>query len=244
MVTGRLPFKYATPNDSLYQYIARGDYIEFWKKKLIDVSPSFMELFDNMVAYDFSQRLYISEIRQSSWMKEINWELMPLLKKEFQLREEKIKINEDNSIKKIRTENKYVNILSESNNEKYNENNNQIKETEINESKCCDMSIEEESKNNDNKCEGELKIKAKCKNLYQHITNIKRFLKKEGFIKFGGNIKKYELEVTNGEVDIFLHLQKYKDGYVKLNYHKIKGAFQSFEKFKNLLVNIRRIIKK
>ena len=106
------------------------------------------------------------------------------------------------------------------------------------------MSIEEESKNNDNKCEGESKIKAKCKNLYQHITNIKRFLKKEGFIKFGGNIKKYELEVTNGEVDIFLHLQKYKDGYVKLNYHKIKGAFQSFEKFKNLLVNIRRIIKK
>ena len=244
LVTGRLPFKYAIPNDSLYQYIARGDYIEFWKQQLIDVSPSFMELFDNMVAFDFSQRPSISEIRQSSWMKEINWGLMPFLKEEFKIREEKIKNNEENNIQKIKSENKYINILSESNKDKSNENNNQIKETDLNESKISDMSIEEESKYNDDKCEGELKIKTKCKNLYQHINNMKRFLKKEGFIKYGGNIKKYELEVTNGEVDIFLHLQKFKAGYVKLNYNKINGTFQSFEKFKNLLVNIRQIIKK
>ena len=48
-----------------------------------------MELFDNMVAFDYTQRPSISEIRQSAWMKEINWELMPLLKEEFILREKK-----------------------------------------------------------------------------------------------------------------------------------------------------------
>jgi serine/threonine protein kinase len=91
LVTGRLPFKLAVPNDSLYQYIVRGDYIEFWKNQLLDVSPSFMELFDNMVAFDYSQRPSISEIRQSAWMKEINLELMPFLRQEFILREEKNK---------------------------------------------------------------------------------------------------------------------------------------------------------
>ena len=52
-----------------------------------------MELFDNMVAFDYTQRPSISEIRQSAWMKEINWELMPLLKEEFILREQKINTN-------------------------------------------------------------------------------------------------------------------------------------------------------
>ena len=52
-----------------------------------------MELFDNMVAFDYTQRPSISEIRQSTWMKEINWELMALLKEEFILREQKINTN-------------------------------------------------------------------------------------------------------------------------------------------------------
>ena len=72
LVTGRLPFKLALSNDSLYQYIARGDYIEFCKKQLLDVSSSFMGLFDNMIAFDYIQRPSNSEIRQSAWMKEIN----------------------------------------------------------------------------------------------------------------------------------------------------------------------------
>ena len=62
-----------------------------------------MELFDNMVAFDYTQRPSISEIRQSAWMKEINWELMPLLKEEFILREQKIytNISRQNALKKI-----------------------------------------------------------------------------------------------------------------------------------------------
>ena len=79
LVTGKLPFKMALPNDNLYKYILRGDYVEFWKRKNVNISPSFMELFDNMIAFDYTQRPSISEIRQSNWMKEINWELKLLL---------------------------------------------------------------------------------------------------------------------------------------------------------------------
>ena len=113
IVTGGLPFKLAVPNDSLYQYFIKSDYVEYWKKRMVNVSPSFMELFDNMVAFDFSQRPSISEIRESPWMKEINWDLMPYLKQELILREkiinkrkiqdllQKIKIKNETNNKKV-----------------------------------------------------------------------------------------------------------------------------------------------
>ena len=91
LVTGGLPFKSAVYNDSLYQHIMKSDYVEFWRKRMVNVSPSFMELFDNMVAFDFSQRPSISEIRESAWMKEINYDLKPYLKQELILREKIIK---------------------------------------------------------------------------------------------------------------------------------------------------------
>ena len=94
LVMGCLPFKMAVSNDILYKFFIKSDYVEFWTKRMVEVSPSFMELFENMVAFDYSQRPSISEIKESSWMKEINWDLMPYLKQEFILREEKIKINE------------------------------------------------------------------------------------------------------------------------------------------------------
>ena len=227
LVTGRLPFKMALPNDSLYQYIARGDYIEFWKKQLLDVSPSFMDLFDNLIAFDYTQRPSISEIRQSSWMKEINCDLMPLLKKEFILREEKIRINEENKRKIIIDKSKSINLF---------ELNKLIYKNNI-------MNSEESTEeSNINKNQEALKIKTRNKNLFYQINNIKKLLKKNGFFKFGGNIKKYELEITNGEVDIFLNLQKYKNGYLKLNYYKISGSSESFEMFKKVVVNIRSLI--
>ena len=227
LVTGRLPFKLALPNDILYQYIVRGDYIEFWKKQSLDVSPSFMDLFDNMIAFDYSQRPSISEIRQSAWMKEINWDLMPLLKQEFILREEKIRFNEDNKRKIIIDKNKSIN-LQELN--KLINNKNIINSEEVTE------------ESNQNKDQVTLKLKTRNNNLFYHINNIKKFLRKNGYIKFGGNIKKYELEVTNGEVDVFLNLQKYKNGYIKLNYYKINGTSETFEMFKKLIVNIRSLI--
>jgi serine/threonine protein kinase len=243
LVTGRLPFKLALPNDTLYQYIARGDYIEFWKNKSIDLSPSFMELFDNMVAFDFTQRPSISEIRQSTWMKEINLELMPLLKQEFILREEKIKINESNR-QIIINEKKYINSNFESNESEINKSINNVKESLTKDNSDENTNKEESEENSMNKSEGKFKIKTTSRNLYMHLSNIKRFLKKEGYVRFGGSIKNYELEVTNGEIDIYFHLQKQKQGYVLLNYYIKNGTFQSFEKFKNLIVNIRHIIEK
>ena len=62
LVTGNLPFKIALRTDSLYL-----------EKKYIELSPSFMKLFDNMIAFDYTQRTSINEIRQSKWIKETNW---------------------------------------------------------------------------------------------------------------------------------------------------------------------------
>ena len=93
IVTGYLPFILPSPNDPLYHYIFDIDYISYWEKRNIKVSPSFMELFDNLVALDPSQRPSISEIKNSKWMKEINWELFPSLKEEFMKREEIYKQN-------------------------------------------------------------------------------------------------------------------------------------------------------
>ena len=90
-VTGYLPFILPLPNDPLYHYIFDVDYISYWRNRRIKVSPSFMELFDNLIAFDPTQRPSISEIKNSKWMKEINWELFPLLKQEFMKREEVFK---------------------------------------------------------------------------------------------------------------------------------------------------------
>ena len=86
-VTGYLPFFLPLPNDPLYHYIYDVDYISYWRNRRIKVSPSFMELFDNLIAFDPSQRPSISEIKNSKWMKEVNWELLPSLKQEFMKRE-------------------------------------------------------------------------------------------------------------------------------------------------------------
>ena len=115
IVTGHLPFIFPLPNDPLYQYIFFVDYINYWRKRNIKVSLSFMELFDNLVAFNPSQRPSISEIRQSKWMKEINWELLPNLKEEFNKREE-IKKNLINAKKKL--------LQTFNNNKNYNNQNN------------------------------------------------------------------------------------------------------------------------
>ena len=122
LVTGGLPFKLAVPNDSLYQYFIKSDYVEYWKNRMINVSPSFMELFDNMVAFDFSQRPSISEIRQSTWMKEINFELLPLLKQELILREKIIRENIKNELLKEMK-------IKQEKNDKKEENNFSLLET-------------------------------------------------------------------------------------------------------------------
>ena len=95
--------------------------------------------------------------------------------------------------------------------------------------------------NNIKKIDGSIRIKTSNKNLANILNNIKKFLQNEGYIKFGGNIKKYEYEGTNGDYDFFLFLRKYKKGYVNLNY-SLKSTFEYIENFNNLLGNIKQII--
>ncbi len=83
IVTGTLPFKIPLQIDPLYQFIFHNDYIGFWIKKKIKLSQSFMELFESLVAFDYSQRPTISEIRNSNWMKEIDESLKVRLREEF-----------------------------------------------------------------------------------------------------------------------------------------------------------------
>ena len=184
-----------------------------------------------MVAFDYTQKPSISEIRQSAWMKEINWELMPLLKEEFILREQKIytHISRQNALKK----NSYISNEFRINKFKINTSNEIIKGPYI---------ISKYSENNNiKKIDGSIRIKTSNKNLANILNNIKKFLQNEGYIKFGGNIKKYEYEGTNGDYDFFLFLRKYKKGYVNLNY-SLKSTFEYIEKFNNLLGNIKQII--
>ena len=150
-----------------------------------------------MIAFDFTQRPSISEIRQSTWMKEINWELMPLLKQEFISREEKININELYRAKII-DKTQFIKGVFQENKLKNNNINNTLSENTIEEGN--------EDLNDDYANGGKIKLKSKSKNLSQHIINIRRFLKKEGYLKFRGDIQKFELDVTNGEIDIFLNL--------------------------------------
>ena len=244
LVTGILPFKLALPNDIFYRYIANGDYIEFWKRKsFLNLSPSFMQLFNSMIAFDFTQRPSISEIRQSNWMKEINWELLPLLKQEFIFREANIKINEYNrSIINIK---KYLKNTNESNNSKINKNNKSIDNTKELIKNDCNNEIKkkkEEQEKNINKSKGKLKIQTVSRNLFIHINNITRFLKKEGYIRFGEKRQTHEIDVTNGEIDIHFKLEKSEQKYIILSYYQKKGTCKSFEKFKKLLVNIKQIL--
>ena len=190
-----------------------------------------MELFDNMIAFDYTQRPSISEIRQSNWMKEINYELIPLLKQEFILRNEKLNYNKSFKSKKI-TEKKYTNKFC-SNKHKININKYMVKDSFI--------INKDKEYNNKDKTDGNIIIKTNNKDLFNLLYRIKKYLKKEGFVKFGGNTLKHEHNATNGDIDVFLHLQKYKSGYVDLNY-SLKGPFQFFEKFQNILINIEHIL--
>lgn len=289
LVTGGLPFKMALPNDSLYQHIIKSDYIEYWRKRMVNVSPSFMELFDNLIAYDYSQRPSISEIRESAWMKEINWELMNYLKQELILRENiiikrkneqhLIKINDNEPNHNRIQENKsslletgrlvrnidivnngnynYDNINNNNNinlnkNTVFNsaENNNAYEQEGIiidlnqdkNKNKNLDDYEKKENKvkkdlnyyteNNIELSKGFIRIQIESKNLNIAMTKIKKILKNKGYFSIKRNFNELELEVSNGEIDVLLKIEKFNKDYAKLNYYKVKGGIPQFDLFK------------
>ena len=75
LVTGCLPFRMDIPNDQFYCCIVKGDYEMFWKKQHFKLSESFMQLFNNMIAFDPIQRPSIAEIKESEWLREGNYSI-------------------------------------------------------------------------------------------------------------------------------------------------------------------------
>ena len=265
LVTGNLPFFLPLPNDPLYQYIVCVDYINFWRKRNIKVSPSFMELFDNLIAFDPSQRPSISEIRKSKWMQEINWDLLPILKEEFNKRE-KIRLssfivnpniihqafnknccnniyenklkNADEMLLKIKEKQK-IEVIKDIKNQLFSLNNrNKINTYIQNNNKDNDSTLEEDvnDMNKKNELKGFIKIQAQFKHMSSLINLLKQFLKNEGFNISKRDLDNFHIEISNGETDAFLSFEKlFKE--IKISFGIINGNMEEF-------VNLKKIMRK
>jgi len=257
-VTGYLPFILPMSNDSLYHYISMSDYINYWRRINIKVSQSFMELFNNLVAFDPSQRPSISEIKNSKWMKEINWELLPLLKQEFMKREDIYNnIKQNSKIKKNQLINK-INL-----NKNYNKNNNNniknvdeiLLEKKIEfandiKNKLFNMNniMEQNSPNNINKnedsndahiikqCDGFISIKKYFNNMKDLMILLKNYFKKDGYYETKKDLDNLQMEISNGENDIVLIFERLKKK-IKISYYIENGN-------KKDLINFKKIMKK
>ena len=259
IVTGYLPFILPLPNDPLYHYISIGDYITFWKKRNIKVSPSFMELFNNLVAFDPIQRPSISEIKKSKWMKEINWDLLPLLKQEFMKREEIINNRiKDAKNKMIQLTNKINNnnttnlneIILKIKEEKKIEFVNDIKKKisnmagtkEENSNMNASNNIKK-NENNDNKIfriekdVGFIFIKNNCNSIKGLMILLKNFFKKEGYSETKKDLDNLQMEISNGEIDVILVFEKMNKD-IKINYYLENGNKKDLIDFKKIMKKI------
>ena len=265
LVTGHLPFLLAVPNDPLYRHIFCVDYFNYWRKRNIKVSPSFMELFDNLVAFDPSQRPSISEIRKSKWMQEINWELKDQLKNELNRREkihEKNRmLNNMNANKEIKGNNGNCNnkcdkvknvddILAKIKERKKIEVVNDIKKqlfpTNFNNNEKIEKNNSIENKNEtnllqnnklNNNLTGFIHINANVKNMNSLMTSLKGFFKNEGYNLTKKDLINSKMEISNGEIDIGLTFEKmYK--VIKISFFVINGSKEDFVNFKKIMKKI------
>ena len=257
-VTGYLPFILPMPNDPLYHYISIGDYITYWRKRNIKVSPSFMELFNNLIAFDPSQRPSISEIKNSKWMKEINWELLPALRQEFMKREEIFNTRKQNA----------KNIMKELINKNLNKNNNNNNTKNVDEillekkiefandmrKKLFNMNniVEQNSPNNikrnedndnDNKSHkieqkgGFILIKNNFNSMKALMILLKNFFKKEGYNETKKDLDNLQMEISNGEIDILLIFER-MNKEIKISYYLKNGIKKDLIDFKKVMKKI------
>ena len=259
IVTGHLPFIIATPNDPLYQFIFCLDYVNYWRKRNIRVSPSFMELIDNMLAFSPSQRPSISEIRKSKWMQEIKWDLISELKNEFIRREKFLnykktmifnmyKINnnkETNLIKNVDKmllkikEEKKIEVINNIKNQLFtniiqkeeisNNNNSNI----INEFKRTKKYFHKKTS-----LKGFIKVKYNIKSINPLIIIFKNFLKKEGYKITKKDLKNLYIKSVNGKIDIFLSFKKLSKE-AKISFNVINGNKEDFLKFTTIIKKCR-----
>jgi serine/threonine protein kinase len=259
IVTGYLPFILPLHNDPLYHYISIGDYITFWKIRNIKVSPSFMELFNNLVAFDPIQRPSISEIKKSKWMKEINWELLPLLKQEFMKREEIINNGiKDSKNKMIQLANKINNnnninvdeILLKIKEEKKIELVNDIKQKLFNMTGTKEKNLNKNASNNIKKNEnsdnkiykieknvGFIFIKNNFSSIRALMILLKNFFKKEGYNETKKDLDNLQMEISNGEIDIVLVFERMNKD-IKISYYLENGNKKDLIDFKKIMKKI------
>lgn len=93
LVTGTMPFRSATSKDQFYNLIWRGDYDKFWKYCQCKLSENFKHLINNMICFCPEERLSISEILSSPWMREGDFGVnnYKVLKEELAKRKKSIK---------------------------------------------------------------------------------------------------------------------------------------------------------
>ena len=203
-----------------------------------------MELFDNLVAFEPTQRPSISEIRQSKWMKEINWELKNELKNEF-MRREKLKeqnqmmnmmnnkakngnnININNNGKAKNVDDILAKIKERKKIEVVNDIRKQLFPNNINnkqnferEKKLAEKN-EQNLNSKDNNQNGFIQLNVNIKNLNSLILILKSFLKNEGYNITQKDLTHSKIEISNGEIDVSLFFEKmYK--IVKISFSLIK----------------------
>jgi hypothetical protein len=205
-------------------------------------------------------------------MKEINWELFPLLKQEFMkreqiyrqrmlLRKEKImkislrnidRINNSNKdnysnnnitnadqiLLKIREEHK-IDVLNDIKKQLFPINciKENIKENsnEFNESTNEDNFDDDKNKiNNKNYNQGFIYFKSNIKNLNSLMVLLKQFLKKEGYNLINKNLNKLSMELSNGEIDVLISLEKILKE-IKINFTIENGSKEDFNEFKKIM---------
>jgi serine/threonine protein kinase len=265
IVTGHLPFILPLPDDPLYQYIFCVDYINYWRNRKVKVSPSFMELFDNLIAFNPTQRPSISEIRKSKWMQEINWNLLPSLQQEFRRREEIINkkisfcetnentisrignfnnnINADDMLFKIRQEKK-IDVINSIKNQlfpnnyidKRNLDKSKSFKNESNEGICSCQNDNELKCKNENSLVGFIKLKKtkNIKNMNSLIALLRQYLKNEGYKKIKKNMNFLNVEITNGEMDVLLSIEKMCKE-IKIKYIIINGNKEDLLNFNKIM---------
>jgi len=86
LITGAMPFKAATAKDQLYNYFIKNDYDGYWIKRNLKVplSANFKNLFQNMIAFDPSQRPSMDEIKMHPWLQELKTKDVEKLKESLQ----------------------------------------------------------------------------------------------------------------------------------------------------------------
>ena len=114
--------------------------------------------------------------------------------------------------------------------ENIKENSNTFKES-TNED---DIDDENNKTNKKNYNQGFIYIKSNIKNLNSLMVLLKQFLKKEGYNLINKNLNKLSMELSNGEIDVLISLEKILKE-IKINFTIEIGSKEDFNEFKKIM---------